>query len=509
MAFKTPEWLENVFAIIGLSRLQDLIERERDARANESYRNAYPEINTLVHSMHFEAAVAGVVLLNGLVIGMDASLPRGTKIETFEIFEHFFTTFFLVEWCLRVLACGWVWIFEPSNFGDTILVFGPGVLLKWVLEPAGVDVEFLRIFTVLRFLRLVRVAKAVRLMPQFKEMWILIHGLTTSARPLLWVLTIATAVLFLFAVAGTELIGNQSDFADDPVVQELFGNLLRSMFTMLQLITLDTWVDLVATPVMDKQPFLSLFFIGFIGIGVFVFWNLVTAIVVESAFEIVQQDSAAQAKAVDLEKKKELTVLAELFLEIDKDGSGEITEEEFMEAMMNAKVQQVLVLLDMKPEDMTDMWKILDEGEGSLTIREFTNGLRRMKGEATAKDVTDCMKRLLQTEDKHRHLEQQMELFQGTLVTLEEDASRIAEDTDEILGLFYEMYHRLCDHLERGKAEAKALTRSRAEKARVARLSAAREEAALVPLDEDDLSEQELEEGDDPSDWSGDDRPNG
>merc|ERR1719277_273603 len=171
-------------------------------------------------------------------------------------------------------------------------------------------------------------------------------------------------ILYIFAVAGVELIGRDSALVDDEEVQELFGDLFKSMFTMFQLMTLDTWADTIAWPVMHLQFHYSLFFVVFIGLGVFVFWNLITAVIVENAFSIAKEDSAHQAKEAEMDKKRELKELANLFLEIDKDGSGELTTEEFFGAMRNKKVQNMIALLELKPQELEDVWNILDDGDG-------------------------------------------------------------------------------------------------------------------------------------------------
>merc|ERR1719188_1943906 len=131
---------------------------------------------------------------------------------------------------------------------------------------------------------------------------------------------------------------------------------------------------------MKHKFHMSLFFVCFVGLGVFVFWNLITAVIVENAFSIAKEDSAHQAKEAEQEKKRELKALAELFLEIDKDGSGELTTDEFFGALQNKKVRQMLALLEIKQGELEDVWHILDDGDGNLTIKEFTNGIRRMKG---------------------------------------------------------------------------------------------------------------------------------
>merc|ERR550532_2519368 len=119
---------------------------------------------------------------------------------------------------------------------------------------------------------------------------------------------------------------------------------------------MDTWGFDVARPVMKTESGLAFFFVGFILLAVFVFWNLITAIIVENAFSIAKEDSAHQAKEIEQQKKRELKVLADLFLEIDKDGSGELTTEEFFGAMQNKKVQQMIDLLELKVSELEDVW---------------------------------------------------------------------------------------------------------------------------------------------------------
>ena len=160
--------------------------------------------------------------------------------------------------------------------------------------------------------------------PHFQELWILIHGLTTSFRPLMWTVLIATIVLYLGGLAATEIIGKAELFKGDEDIDFLFGDLLKSMYTMIQLLTLDTWADTIARFAIDPtfnpldRPYerkgwfpYSLFFIFFIGIGVFVFWNLITAIIVETAFAISDSDSNSQAREIEMAKRAEIESLTQ------------------------------------------------------------------------------------------------------------------------------------------------------------------------------------------------------
>jgi len=225
------------------------------------------------------------------------------------------------------------------------------------------------------------------------------------------------------------------------------------MFTMVQLITMDTYCDDIIRPVAKERPLLALFFVFFIAVGVFVVMNLVTAIIVDTAQNIVKQDTEQQAKEEENKKRRDLKLLSELFMEIDLDGSGELSRQEFFTSLKNVKVKQMLTVMDMKVGELEETWEVLDDGDGLLTIKEFTNGIRRMKGEAKAKDIADVIKQLRTTDKKHHDLKAQAARYSDTLRGLERDTEEMAKDCEMIVSLFKEMYHRLSGHIEKGERQ--------------------------------------------------------
>lgn len=456
VVFQAPSWLAEFLAGTGIATLQYKIQLERNKRMDEFYTNPYPITATMVESNYFDFCVGSVTILNCAILGWEVSLDEGDPAENiFFVLEVVFSLLFLVEWCMRLVVYGWIWPYEFANAVDTFLVFGTGIFLR-PLTILGIDNSGLRIFTALRIFRLARTARVFRLYPGFTEMWVLLNGLMTSARPLTWVTVIAVVVLYIFAVAATELVGRNPDYADHEAGQELFGDLAKSMFTMVQLMTLDKWCDEIARPVMGPQPFvLSVFFISFIGIGVFVFWNLITAVVVDSARRIYEQDDQQQAKDLEEAKKRDLSALKDLFLEIDTDKSGCLDKAEFFGQLKNKRMKRTLDLLEMKEADMEYVWEILDDGDGTLSIREFTDGVRRMKGDAKAKDIHDCIKRLGHTKAKQLLLKTKVQKFVNTIREIDIMASRVKDDTEDVMSLFLEMYHRLDAQIQKGSNKTK------------------------------------------------------
>jgi Ca2+-binding EF-hand superfamily protein len=289
----------------------------------------------------------------------------------------------------------------------------------------------------------VRLARAVRLFPAFKEMWLLVRGLLMSMMTLFWMMIIVICLIYGFAIIATEVIGKHDSFAGDEVAYELFGDLLKSMFTLFQLMTLDTWADLIARPIMATNPMLGLFFVFFVTVAVFVVMNLITAVIVENAFAIAKDDQEQAAKMMEKQKTRELKSLSELFQEIDIDGSGKLTKKEFMTALGNPRVSHKLLLLEMSQQDLIEAWELLDDGDGELDISEFAGGLRRMKGEAKAKDVLDTVRRTQTTFETMTTLQKQIKELETTVSDIQADAGDVSRDVRLAHGILAEIAARL------------------------------------------------------------------
>merc|ERR1712178_532149 len=82
-----------------------------------------------------------------------------------------------------------------------------------------------------------------------------------------------------------------------------------------------------------------------------------------------------------------LKEVKEIFYLMDEDGSEAISEEELAKAWKDRKVRQKFRTMDIGKKDLVLLWTALDDGDGELTIEEFTAGMRKLKGEAKAKDI--------------------------------------------------------------------------------------------------------------------------
>mmetsp|Transcript_51908 Transcript_51908/g.110919 ORF Transcript_51908/g.110919 Transcript_51908/m.110919 type:complete len:489 (+) Transcript_51908:135-1601(+) len=422
--------------------------RRHQNRMKEGKHHPYPRMKRLVTSAGFEWATALLIITNCIAIGWQAEQinAEGIILMVNAALEHLFTFLFSLELILRVLCYGWTWLCRRENHLDVFLVT-LSVLVTWVLgtlDAAGVFsldfVSVLRKLTVLRTLRLIKLAHRVRMRPEFKEMWALLKGLTESGETLFWTYIMVSCVLYFFAIMATSLIGKQEAFKDSEIAQECFGDVVMSMLTLFQVMTLDSWTGILR-PLMKVQAWLVIFFVVFISIADFVLMNLITAVIVEHAFSSAKDEEKELAARMERQKDQELEELKSFFNSIDIDGSGCLTREEFFGAAKNPKLRRKLRHLNIMSKDLDDIWEILADEDGQLGVEEFVTGIRRLRGEARAKDILRLYRevRILETsinmmqysmdtaKDRMNYVREQLQRARGDMVAVRRTMQRATE----------------------------------------------------------------------------------
>ena len=96
--------------------------------------------------------------------------------------------------------------------------------------------------------------------------------------------------------------------------------------------TLDNWSDMIR-PLMFEAPVGMCLALLFIGIATFVLFNLIVAVITDNAFESAQADTVMQAEYKRIADLKEAELLRTMFRDIDEDGSGALSRQEFLDVM--------------------------------------------------------------------------------------------------------------------------------------------------------------------------------
>ena len=204
-------------------------------------------------------AIIALIVANAITLGLetsDAVMARaGGPLRAFEVFV---LTVFTAEIALKLVAFGPRFFRSGWNVMDFLVV-------AISLVPAAGPLSILRSLRILRVLRLLSTVARLR---QLTE------SLLSAIPSIGWITFMLGLVFYVFAVIGTELFGGR--FPD------WFGNVGASMYTLFQVMTLESWSMGIARPVMEAFPFAWLYFVPFILISAFTILNLFIGIIVNS-----------------------------------------------------------------------------------------------------------------------------------------------------------------------------------------------------------------------------------
>eukprot|EP00930_Biecheleria_cincta_P084192 TRINITY_DN73688_c0_g1_i1.p1 TRINITY_DN73688_c0_g1~~TRINITY_DN73688_c0_g1_i1.p1 ORF type:complete len:651 (-),score=109.76 TRINITY_DN73688_c0_g1_i1:212-2164(-) len=385
-----------------IDKFEAKVSRERRRRAHPEFRHPFPSIDNLInYGMTFELCMFVMVAANAILTGIQISV-KGTSAQNdplLRVLEELFTVTFVIEIILRVLADGWLWFVNLNNLLDFLLIVGTGVVPTFMGEALKLNNNpVFRCGQALRCLRLVRILRTVR--TRFPILWALISGVVGSARILLWTLTLMFAILYMFAIFGIQLL-QRSDLHFSPELQEVvdvhFPDVLGGMFTLFQIITLDSWTG-ISRPLQNAYSLIGVYFLLYVSIACMVLNNLIVAVICENAFKTVDEDEELQASLQKEEKEAQLEALRSIFEEMDTDESDCLTQKEYEDAILkNEDLVLRLKVGNLVREEIMDLWNFLDFPP-KINAEYFASQIRSLRGECKAKDsykVTVTLDKLL------------------------------------------------------------------------------------------------------------------
>ena len=115
---------------------------------------------------------------------------------------------------------------------------------------------------------------------------------------MLSVIGLLCLVFYVSAVLCTNLFGQHPD----PRMQEWFGSVGASAYTLFQIMTLESWSMGIVRPTMELFPYAWLFFVPFIIVTSFAVLNLFIGIIVDA-----MQTSQEEPRELDRKEIKEFT----------------------------------------------------------------------------------------------------------------------------------------------------------------------------------------------------------
>ena len=220
----------------------------------------------------FNVAVMGVETIQGLSDGVIGALAL---INTVCLW------IFIAEIVIKLLAYGLDYFKDPWNWFDMIIVA--------VSMLSGLS--FMSAFRALRVLRVMKSLKALRgtrLIGHVRHLQVIIAAIVKSIPSILWTGILLLLIYYIFSLIGINLFGE--------AFPEWFGTLGKAMYTLFQVMTLESWSMGISRPVMEVYSYAWAYFVPFVLLSSFVVMNVVVGIVVNAISEVTADNKAEEAE---------------------------------------------------------------------------------------------------------------------------------------------------------------------------------------------------------------------
>ncbi len=212
-----------------------------------------------IESKPVQHAIVALIVINAVVLGLETDADLMARIgPALKLIDHLVLGVFVVEIGIKLFAFRLRFFANPWNLFDFIVV-------AIALIPASGPLAVLRALRVLRVLRLISMVPRLRFV---------VEALLRAVPGIASIGALMLILFYVFAVMATGLFG--------AAFPEWFGSIGASMYTLFQIMTLESWSMGIVRPVMVEHPYAWVYFIPFILIATFTMLNLFIGIIVDT-----------------------------------------------------------------------------------------------------------------------------------------------------------------------------------------------------------------------------------
>ena len=233
-------------------------------------------IRRWVESPRIQNGIMALIVINAIILGLETVPAAMESYGTILLaLDQVILGVFVIEIGLRIFA------HRLSFFRDAWSIFDFSVVAIALVPASGP-------FAVLRALRVLRVLRLLTLVPSMRRV---VGALLNSIPGLGSIALVLLLIYYVFAVIATKLFG--------PAFPQWFGSIGESLFTLFQIMTLESWSMGIVRPVMEVHPAAWLFFVCFILIATFTMLNLFIAIIVNAMHSFSEEETQQAMEAMN------------------------------------------------------------------------------------------------------------------------------------------------------------------------------------------------------------------
>ncbi|KAF9410583.1 hypothetical protein HW555_010382 [Spodoptera exigua] len=290
----------------------------------------------LVVSTPFEYLIMTLIVLNTLLLMMKFHEAPPLLMDILTFMNLVFTTFFLLETVLKLIAFGCTNFFkDPWNTFDFITVIG-SIIDALIMEfgENTFNVGFLRLFRAARLIKLLRQGYTIRIL-----LWTFVQ----SFKALPYVCLLIAMLFFIYAIIGMQVFGNiELTPESDMNRHNNFRSFIQALMLLFRCATGESWpnimlacrkpakCDIAAGKASNEECGSTLayaYFVSFIFFCSFLMLNLFVAVIMDN-FDYLTRDSSILGA-------HHLDEFVRIWAEYDPNATGKIHYTEMYDMLKN------------------------------------------------------------------------------------------------------------------------------------------------------------------------------
>ncbi len=255
-------------------------------KPNNAINRIRRRLGQFIESPRISRIITILIVINAITLGLETSSNVMERVGSILlIMDKALLAIFVTELCIKLFAFGWRFFTTGWNIFDFVII---GI----ALVPSSGNLSVLRSLRILRGLRLITYVPSMRRV---------VAALMASIPGISSVIALLALVYYIFGVMVTKLFGE--------VFPAWFGTIGKSMYSLFQIMTLESWSMGIVRPVMEIFPLAWIVFVAFILITSFAVINLFIAVIVNAMTEQGRLDSVERKKDQDSVREDEYQAL--------------------------------------------------------------------------------------------------------------------------------------------------------------------------------------------------------
>uniref|UniRef100_A0A7S1Q583 EF-hand domain-containing protein n=1 Tax=Alexandrium catenella TaxID=2925 RepID=A0A7S1Q583_ALECA len=379
MLYAFPSARRKETSLGGSMSLSRGMTRERDHWSDSQRRCA-----RVLRSWMTEAVLGVFIAVSFILVVIETDI-HGEVPAWIPISNYLLLCVYVVEVGARMFVLRLAYFSCPFSIMDLTIVCTDLVV---TLAELILSQEPMPSLTFWRIFRLLRLTRSYKLIVHFPQLALMVRGLINAAYAVMYGVALLTVVLLVWSICAVQFIqpvnlrvASKGLYAGCDRCESAFASVPESCLTFVQqIIAGDSW-GLVTIPIVEESPFTGLFFAAvFVSVHLAIV-NVILAVIVDAAMRASKEndDRVTQNKAEEYEKaRKKFTRMCE---ELDTDGSGDLTWQEFAAGLYwHEEFHDALASLDVTEGDMSLVFSILDTAStGTVKYEDFATELFKMK----------------------------------------------------------------------------------------------------------------------------------